>query len=184
MCDKGIKTGGGAYNSSQLQNGRSSTESVDNTRKPNNSIIRQTEKYLVESQSKQRGKGLATVNRLKKTLTLMNSNFEVNRWAKEGEEEEEKKKKIFRRDHIASKDAEAILANNQAYRKIAEETAAKLNAAEDGSDDDEVSIRREGRQKMKNGDFYLTGTVIYYGATIALQVLWAPLLLSTSHTIM
>jgi len=141
-------------------------------------MIRQAEKYLVESQSKQRGKGLATasVNRLKKSLTLMNSNFEVNQWAKEEDEEEEKKKKVFRRDHIASKDAEAILANNQAYRKIAEETAAKLNATEDGSDDDEVSIRREGRQKMKNGDFYLTGTVIYYGATIALQVLLAPLL--------
>lgn len=98
----------------------------------------------------------------------MDANFETNRRAKQ--EEEENNKKVSRRDHIASKDAEAILANNEAYRKIAEETAAKLNATEDASDEDEVSIRREGRQKMKNGDFYLPGTVIYYGATIALQV--------------
>lgn len=142
--------------------------SVDKTRRPINSMIRQAEKYLLESQSKQRGKGLSSVNRLKKSLASMDANFETNQRAKQ--EEEENNKKVSRRDHIASKDAEAILANNEAYRKIAEETAAKLNATEDGSDEDEVSIRREGRQKMKNGDFYLPGTVIYYGATIALQV--------------
>eukprot|EP01035_Chromulina_nebulosa_P026156 gene26156-34202_t len=90
--------------------------SVDKTRRPINSMIRQAEKYLLESQSKQRGKGLSSVNRLKKSLASMDANFETNQRAKQ--EEEENNKKVSRRDHIASKDAEAILANNEAYRKI------------------------------------------------------------------
>ena len=143
-----------------------------NINKQNEALIKHVQRRVYESETRSRSsRPYNAVDRLRKSLDSMQGIF-TNKLSLPHEMKKVNAKKKNRRDHIHSYDAEEIIAHTAEYQQIFEETAAKhAFAAKDvDSEEDEVTLHRSGGITSLNGDFFLPGTVVYYGATISLQV--------------
>lgn len=142
-------------------------------KKANVALFKHIEQRISDAELKMRaGKAFSSVERLKRTLTNLQNNFEVNKSLPTRARKNRHMQNI-RRDHLEQGDAIDIVTNAALYRQLMAEAVAK-RAGQDDESEEEESIRRDDGNLLHNGDFYLPGTAVYYGATIALQVRLCP----------